>query len=148
MVKGRKNLRGGHPMYIVGVGTELVECVRVRQMIDQHGEQFLKRAFTDKEIAYCQGRRRATEQFAACWAGKHAVRKALGDAARKDVNWTEIEVCPDDAGQPRVAVFGASRDIAKGLNVMGILISTSHTRNYAVAFATAVADEPGEEKED
>ena len=135
-------------MYIVGVGTELVECVRVRQMIDQHGEQFLKRAFTDKEIAFCQARRHATEQFAACWAGKHAVCKALGDAARKDVNWTEIEVCPDDDGRPRVIVFGATRELATGLNVMGILISTSHTRNYAVAFATAVADEPGDEEKE
>ena len=132
-------------MYIVGVGTELVECVRVRKMIDQHGEQFLKRAFTGKEIGFCQGRRHTTEQFAACWAAKHAVRKALGDAVRKDVSWSEIEVCPDEAGQPRVTVRGATRDLAKGLNVNGILISMSHTRNYAVAFATAVADEPGEE---
>src|SRR5262245_7092301 len=135
-------------MYIVGVGTELVECVRVSQMIDQHGEQFLKRAFTDKEIGFCQGRRRATEQFAACWAGKHAVRKALGDVIRKDVNWTEIEICPDESGRPRVAVFGATRDLAKSLNVMGILVSMSHTRNYAVAFATAVADEPNDDEKE
>jgi holo-[acyl-carrier protein] synthase len=132
-------------MHIVGVGTELVECVRVRKMIDKYGEQFLKRVFTDKEIGFCQGRRHATEQFAACWAGKHAVRKALGDVARKDANWTEVEVCPDEAGRPRVMVRGATRDLAKSLNVNGILISTSHSRSYATAFATAVAEEPGEE---
>ena len=130
-------------MQIVGIGTELVECVRVRNMIAKHGEQFLKRVFTDKEIGFCHARRHATEQFAACWAAKHAVRKALGDAVRKEVTWTEVEVCPDEAGQPRVTVRGATRDLAKSLNVIGILISTSHSRNYATAFATAVADEPG-----
>jgi holo-[acyl-carrier protein] synthase len=132
-------------MFTVGVGTELVECVRVRKMIDQHGEQFLKRVFTDKEIGFCQARRHATEQFTACWAAKHAVRKALGDAVRKDVVWTEIEIHTDESGRPRVIVRGETRDLAKSLNVNVILISMSHTRNYAVAFATAVADEAGEE---
>src|SRR5258706_13545947 len=120
-------------MFTVGVGTELVECVRVRKMIDHHGEQFLKRAFTDKEIGFCQARSHSTEQFAAHWAAKHAVRKALGDAVRKDVSWTEIEVYADEDGRPRVTVHGATRDLAKSLNVNGILISMSHTRNYAIA---------------
>jgi holo-[acyl-carrier protein] synthase len=133
-------------MHIVGVGTEIVECVRVRRMIDKFGEQFLRRVFTEKEIGFCQARRHATEQFAACWAGKHAVRKALGDAVRKDVSWTEVEVCPDESGQPRVVVRGSTRDLAKSLNVIGILISTSHSRNFATAFATAIADEVEETK--
>jgi len=133
-------------MNIVGIGTELVECVRIRKMIDRYGEQFLKRAFTDKEIGFCQARRHTTECYAECWAAKHAVRKALGDTVRKDVTWTELEVCPDEAGRPRVIVRGATRDLAKSLNVMGIVISTSHTRNYAVAFATAVSDSGEETK--
>ena len=133
-------------MQIVGIGTEIVECVRIRKMIEHYGERFLKRIFTDKEIGFCQARRQTTEQFAACWAGKHAVRKALGDATRKDVNWTEVEVCTDETGRPRVIVRGATRDLAKSLNVNGILISTSHSRNFATAFATAIADEIEETK--
>ena len=52
-------------MEIVGIGTDIVECLRIGRMIEQHGELFLLRVFTEREIRYCQARQRATEHFAA-----------------------------------------------------------------------------------
>ena len=65
-------------MDIVGIGTDIVECLRIGRMIEQHGELFLTRIFTEREIRYCQERKRAMEHFAGRWAAKEAVLKALG----------------------------------------------------------------------
>ena len=63
-------------MDIVGLGTEIVECARVRALIEQHGERFLNRVYTDRERSrWCQARTNATEHFAAVWAAKEAVFK-------------------------------------------------------------------------
>ena len=79
-------------MEIVGVGTEIVECLRIGRMVEQHGEAFLNRVFTGHEIQFCQARKRATEHFAACWAAKETVVKALGIAWSRSLSWTDIEI--------------------------------------------------------
>src|SRR5437588_6292278 len=104
-------------MDIVGIGTDIVECLRVGRMIEQHGELFLTRIFTEREIRYCQGRKRATEHFAARWAAKEAVLKALGTPWRRGMTWTDIEVRNDDAGKPTVLLGGAAREVALGLYI-------------------------------
>src|SRR5437773_6914529 len=90
-------------MEIVGIGTEIVECLRIRRMIEEHGEQFLLRIFTEKEIRSCQSRRHATEQFAARWAGKEAVLKSLGTVGGKGASWNEIEIDSDEEGKAKAA---------------------------------------------
>ena len=79
-------------MEIVGIGTDIVECVRIARMIERHGELFLTRVYTDREIRYCRARRRATEHFAGRWAAKEAVLKCLGSGWRKGLCWTDMEV--------------------------------------------------------
>lgn len=125
-------------MEIVGVGIDLIECVRIAQMIERHGETFLTRVFTDHEISYCQGRKHATEHFAARWAAKEAVLKCLGTGMAKGLCWTEIEVRNDGNGRPSVQMHGATRDLAARLRVADVLLSMSHCRAYATAYATAV----------
>ena len=65
-------------MRIIGIGTDIVECVRIADMIQRHDEIFLTRVFTEREIGYCRSRRKATEHFAARFAAKEAVLKSLG----------------------------------------------------------------------
>ena len=65
-------------MDIVGIGTDIVECLRIGRMIEQHGEVFLTRVYTEREIHYCQARKNATEHFAGRWAAKEAILKCLG----------------------------------------------------------------------
>jgi holo-[acyl-carrier protein] synthase len=125
-------------MDIVGIGTDLVECVRIGRMIEQHGELFLTRVFTDREIRYCQSRKRAVEHFAGRWAAKEAILKCLGSGWRKGMCWTDMEIRNDPSGQPRVLLCGAAKDSAQQLRISDILLSISHCRAYATAYAMAV----------
>ena len=129
-------------MDIVGIGTEIVECLRVGRMIEQHGEMFLQRVYTEREIRYCQGRKRKIEHFAGRWAAKEAVLKCLGTAGRKALCWTDVEVRPGNNGKPTVLLCGAARDAAQRLRVGDIFLSIAHCRAYATAYAVAVATPP------
>jgi holo-[acyl-carrier protein] synthase len=127
-------------MDIIGIGTDIVECVRIRRMIDRHGEQFLTRVFTEREVRYCQRSKNATEHFAGRWAAKEAVLKCLGTGWRKGLCWTDIEVGNDPSGRPRVRLQAATRDYAHSLGVGEVLISISHCRAYATAYAVALGN--------
>jgi holo-[acyl-carrier protein] synthase len=125
-------------MEIVGIGTDIVECLRIGRMIEQHGEQFLTRVYTPREITYCQARKHATEHFAGRWAAKEAVLKCLGTGWQRGICWTDMEVRNDPQGKPRVAIRGAARDQAMQLQISEVLLSISHCRAYATAYALAV----------
>src|SRR5262249_15814340 len=104
-------------MEIVGIGTDIVESVRLGHMIEEHGELFLQRVFTDREVRYCQARRQATEHFAGRWAAKEAILKCLGTGWAKGLCWTDMEVRNDTAGAPKVYLAGAARERAKALRI-------------------------------
>jgi holo-[acyl-carrier protein] synthase len=124
---------------IVGVGTDIVECLRIARMIERHGEQFLRRVYTEREIRACNANRRTTENFAGRWAAKEAILKSLGGASARSISWTEIEVRGNDAnGRPQVLLCGAIRELARGLRVADIYLSVAHCRAYATAYALAV----------
>jgi holo-[acyl-carrier protein] synthase len=125
-------------MEIVGIGTDIVECLRIGRMIERHGEVFLTRVYTAREIRYCQRRKYATEHFAGRWAAKEAIFKCLGTGWRRGMCWTDLEVRNDPDGKPRVLIRGATRDQALQLKISDILLSVSHCRAYATAYAIAV----------
>ena len=125
-------------MEIVGMGSDIVECVRVGRMIEEHGELFLLRVFTEREIRFCQTRQRATEQFAAHWAAKEAILKCLGLAWRRGLSWIDIEVRQETGGRPKVMLCGAAKDLAQEQRISDILLSLAHCRTYATAHAIAV----------
>src|SRR5260370_25537421 len=129
-------------MEIVGIGTDIVECLRIGRMIEQYGELFLTRVFTEREIRYCQERKRATEHFAGRWAAKEAILKCLGTGWSRGISWTDLEIRNDPAGPPHVRMGGASKDLAQTLHIADILISISHCRAYATAYALAVTAAP------
>jgi holo-[acyl-carrier protein] synthase len=125
-------------MEIVGTGTDIVECLRVGRMIEEHGELFLTRVFTEREVRYCQSRKRATEHFAARWAAKEAILKALGTGWRRGLGWTDMEVRTETSGRPQVLLCGVAKDVAQAQRISDILISMSHCRAYATAYALAI----------
>lgn len=126
-------------MEIVGIGSGIVECPRIGAMIERHGEQFLQRVYTEREIRFCQGRRRAIEQFAAHWAAKEAVMKALGTGRVEGVAWSDVEIRLGPRGRPMVLVGGPAKDVVRRRKVADVLLSMAHCRTYATAHATAVA---------
>jgi holo-[acyl-carrier protein] synthase len=125
-------------MEIVGIGTDIVECLRIGRMIEQHGEVFLLRVYTEREIRYCQSRKRATEQFAAHWAAKEAVLKALGRPWQRTVDWTDLEIHQEPTRVTEVTLCGATRELAESLRVSNILLSMAACRAYATAHAIAI----------
>ena len=125
-------------MMILGIGTDIVECPRIGKMIEQHGELFLRRVYTEREIRYCQSRKHAIEHFAGRWAAKEAILKAMGTGRSQGISWTDIEVRNGQDGQPQVMVCGAAEEIARERGIGDILISISHCRTYATAYAMAL----------
>jgi holo-[acyl-carrier protein] synthase len=125
-------------MEIIGIGTDIVECLRIGRMIEQHGELFLTRVYTEREIRYCQARKNATEHFAGRWAAKEAILKCLGTGWSRGVAWTDIEIRNDPHGKPQVMMCGGAKDHAQRLRIGDILISISHCRAYATAHAVAL----------
>lgn len=123
---------------VYSIGTDITECVRIAQMIDKHGEIFLTRVYTQEEIAYCSARKAATQHYAGRWAAKEAALKAIGTGWARGIHWTDIEVVNAPGGKPSINIGGEARHICDQQGIGEILISISHCRNYAVAFATAL----------
>lgn len=128
-------------MNIIGMGTDIVECLRIAQMIERHGDLFLTRVFTTNEINYCQARKAATQHFAGRWAAKEAVLKAMGTGWARGISWRDVEIRNEIGGQPRIALGGGARDVCEKQGVVEMKISISHCRHYATATAIAVGDE-------
>lgn len=122
-------------MSIVSSGTDIVECLRIAQMIDQHGEAFLRRIYTPKEIEYCSARAMSTQHYAARWAAKKAVLQALGVGMHGGMTWKDIEVRSENKGQAKIGLAGSVRDVSVAQRISGIHVSLSSCRTMAVAFA-------------
>ena len=133
-------------MHILGIGTDIVECLRIAQMIERHGELFINRVYTDHEIEYCRARKAATQHYAGRWAAKEAVLKALGTGWRRGISWRDIEIRNEPGGRPVVSLRAGARDRQEELGIRNILVSISHCRSHAMAYALALAaEESGEE---
>ena len=124
---------------LINIGTDIIECVRIAQLIDKHGEVFLQRVYTQKEILYCSSRKAATQHYAGRWAAKEAVLKVLGTGWAKGIQWTDVEVVNEVSGAPMITLTGKAADVARDRGIREVLISISHCRAYATAFATGVS---------
>jgi holo-[acyl-carrier protein] synthase len=123
---------------IIGLGTDITECLRIARMIERHGELFISRVYTPDEIKYCQSRKQATQHFTGRWAAKEAILKALGTGWRRGISWRDIEIRNELGGKPVVAVRGGVKEAVEQLGVSEILVSISHCRSHATACAVAV----------
>jgi holo-[acyl-carrier protein] synthase len=130
--------------HILGIGTDITECLRVARMIERHGELFINRVYTPEEIRYCQRRKQATQHFAGRWAAKEAVLKALGTGWRKGISWRDIEIRSRRGGRPVVAVRGAVKELVEQSGAAEILVSISHCHTHAVAYAIALGKDEGD----
>jgi holo-[acyl-carrier protein] synthase len=107
-------------------------------MIERHGELFLTRVYTPTEIAYCTERKAATQHYAGRWAAKEAVLKALGTGWARGISWTDVEVRNEAGGAPRIELSGGALVASEQRGITEVLISISHCRSHATAFAIAV----------
>jgi holo-[acyl-carrier protein] synthase len=126
-------------MEIVAHGIDLVDCPRIEQMIRRHGERFIKRVFTADEQAYAQANKNEIEKLAGRFAAKEAILKLVGTGWRGRIAWTDIEIINNASGQPEVTLSGEVRKIADKLGIKHISVSITHTANFAIASAVALA---------
>jgi holo-[acyl-carrier protein] synthase len=120
---------------IVGTGIDIVEVFRMRDAISKWGDNFLTKVFTGKEIKYSNSKRFAPQHFAARFAAKEAVVKAFGVARKYPLNWTDIEVFNDEEGKPVILFSNDALKLKKRKKVSEVVVSMSHSKNYAVANA-------------
>lgn len=115
----------------IGVGIDLVEVPRIRELLARHGQRFKERTFTAGEIAYCDSCADPAMHYAARFAAKEAVAKALGTGLwAEGVVWTDIEVVRGEHGRPSIVLHNAAQQHA---NDGTCLISLTHTKDLAMA---------------
>lgn len=124
-------------MEIVGLGTQVMDCARVRKLIDQHAETFLRQVYSDREVSYCNTKKQITEQFTALWAAKEAVFRSLGTTWKRGTNWTDVEVVHENGGPPRVVLSGPIAELMAARGVSHIMLSMAFCREFATATALA-----------
>ena len=124
------------------VGIDIIEIDRVADVIARHGDKFLERVYTADEIAHCRGR---VQELAVRFAAKEAVMKALGTGVR-GVSWRDIEVLPNRRGKPLVFLYGRGAARAEQIQLRGLEISLTHSKEYAIA--SVVGDRALTESED
>jgi holo-[acyl-carrier protein] synthase len=122
----------------VRVGLDLVEISRIQESLDRFGDRFLRRLFSDGEIAYAQSRpSQSAEHLAARFAAKEAAIKAFA-LAEAGMAWRDIEVQRHDDGACHLALHGRAAEAAERLGVTHIALSLSHDGDYAGAVVTAL----------
>jgi holo-[acyl-carrier protein] synthase len=120
---------------VEGLGNDIVEIKRVRGSIERHGLHFINRLFSQKEQDYCYRFQDPAPHFAGRFAGKEAIAKALGTGFGASLSWHDIEILNNELGKP---VVHLSDTVRKNHNNIQILLSISHSEDYATAVAIAV----------
>jgi holo-[acyl-carrier protein] synthase len=124
-----------------GIGIDIVRIERMREVIARWDDRFLRRVFTEDEIAYCRARRDPAQHFAARFAAKEAGLKALGTGLRLGVSWRELEVRRERGQAPTLVLSGRSREISHARGGQRMLLALTHEGDYALAQAMLVDDD-------
>lgn len=125
-------------MNLIGIGIDVVEVSRIRSSLDEFGERFLTRIFTEAERDYCSKQKRPEIHFAARFAAKEAISKAFGTGIGKEVAWLDMEINRRESGEPEVLLTGAAKNFADSRGAVQVLVSLTHAENYAAANAVAI----------
>lgn len=119
---------------IIGIGIDFVEVDRVEELLRRHPDRAPGRLFTPVEVAYCQGSRRPAESFAARFAAKEALFKALGTGWTAGAAWREVEVFVDPRGAPNLRLHGETERLGAARGLRRAHLTLTHTEGLAGAF--------------
>ena len=118
---------------ILGTGIDLCEVSRMRAKVQAPADDFVTQVFLPGEIAYCGTKRHSAEHFAARFAAKEAMVKALAGTGGVGSFWRDIEIMNEQDGRPVVILHGRAKKMADALGVRRVFVSLTHTRDIAAA---------------
>jgi holo-[acyl-carrier protein] synthase len=118
---------------IVGTGVDLAEVPRIRASIERFGDRFIRRIFTEAEIAYVERKANRYERYAARFAAKEAGMKAIGTGWKRGVTWQDFEVANLPSGKPTLRFHGVAAEFASRLGVKSVSLSLTHTAELGMA---------------
>ncbi|HOD60097.1 MAG TPA: holo-ACP synthase [Candidatus Syntrophosphaera sp.] len=129
-IKSGKEKQG---QMIIGIGVDIVQIERVRKLVENYSE-FMHQVFTAREIEFCQAKADSASSYAARFAAKEAMMKALSTGWNEKVNWLDIEVINEEQGNPILKIKGRTLKLMKKMGIYQTHLSLSHERDYALAF--------------
>jgi holo-[acyl-carrier protein] synthase len=126
-------------MTIVGLGMDATEVGRIAESLERYGERFLRRVFTDEEIAYCMRRKHPAPHLAGRFAAKEAGMKAIGTGHAFGVLWRDLEVVRR-AGPPQLKFHNAAGEHFRRLGASKAMLTITHTDSLALAHVILVGE--------
>ena len=123
----------------ISCGTDIIEIERIKQSIENLGDAFLNRVFTENEIKYCESKNNQKYQhYAARFTAKEAVFKAVSSNLKDkySITWKDIEVCNNEQGKPYINLYGINQELFESID-----ISISHCKKYATANVVILQNE-------
>jgi len=117
---------------IYGIGVDLIEIDRIKQVLERNGQRFIDRVYTEGEQAYCS-QRPSYACYAARFTAKEAFLKAMGTGLRRGMKWRDIEVYTDELGKPYLRLHGYLYERCQTERLQRIHLSLSHSTAYAIA---------------
>ena len=118
---------------IYGIGIDLVKVTRIGKALERWGDRFQNKVFTPGEIQYCLKKKSPTPNFAARFAAKEALVKALGIGMRRGVHWRDVEVQRGPLGKPILKLYGRALEICQREKIQGLFLSLTHDGDYSGA---------------
>ena len=127
-------------MALAGIGVDMVEIARMEKVLARR-PNFARRVFSEEERTYCDRTARPAQHYAARFAAREAVLKALGTGFSRGIGFADVSVTRNEAGQPQALLTGRAREVAEEQGVREVALSISYTHDVAVANAVAVTDD-------
>lgn len=126
-------------MALAGIGVDMLEIARMEKVLARR-PNFATRVFTEEERAYCERMSRPAKHYAARFAAREAVLKALGTGFSRGIGFADVSVRNNEAGRPEAVLVGRAQEVAAEQGVLEVALSLSYTHDVAVANAVAVTE--------
>jgi holo-[acyl-carrier protein] synthase len=123
---------------LLGLGCDVVEVRRIRDVLERHGERFLDRIFTAEERAYCGGKPHPFQHYAARWAAKEAISKTFTTGIGAELGWKSMSIYHGSRAEPLVRLDEKGTALLAQVGATHVLVSLSHTETSAMAVAALV----------
>jgi holo-[acyl-carrier protein] synthase len=123
---------------LIGLGADIIEISRIKSVLLRHGDRFIDRILTDEERTYCDGMAHPEKHIAARFAAKEAVSKCFTTGIGSELGWKSVSVYHGPRHQPLVRLDAQGQKLLAHVGATQILLTLSHTENYAMAVAALI----------